>query len=121
MYRPLIININEKYLFGRRRNLTPESSEKIPCSGGNQTDDPPSYKDTRTTDLLQALWRAESKFNYYYASPKGPVSGLARHFREDNAREVCNERKQFPSTITFLMVCPLRMVLFIDIGPLPNA
>lgn len=27
---------------------------------------------------------------------------------------------KFPSTVTFLMVCPLRMVLFIDIRPLCN-
>ena len=48
-------------------------------------------------DLLQALWRAGSKLNYYYTSHKGPVSGtlVARHFHDENAGEVCNERKQF--------------------------
>ena len=52
LYRPPIINIKEKYLFGRRSNLTPESSEKFLALAGNRTDDPPSSN----SDALTPIW-----------------------------------------------------------------
>ena len=52
-----------------RRFLTLESSEKFRAPGENQTHDPPSSSsDALATELLDALWRAGSKFNYNYTS-----------------------------------------------------
>ena len=52
-----------------RRFLTLESSEKFRAAGENQTHDPPSSSsDALATELLDALWRAGSKFNYNYTS-----------------------------------------------------
>ena len=51
----------EHELFGGRRILTPESSEKFRAPGGP----PSSRSDDLTTELLEALWRAGSKFNNY--------------------------------------------------------
>ena len=49
--------------------LTPESSEKFRAPGENRTHDPPSSSaDALTTELLEALWRAGSKFKYNYTS-----------------------------------------------------
>ena len=48
--------------FGRRRILTPESSAPL---SENRTHGPPrSSSDALTTELLEALWRAGSKFSY---------------------------------------------------------
>ena len=52
-----------------RRFLTVESSEKFRAPGENQTHDPlSSSSDALATELLDALWRAGSKFNYNYTS-----------------------------------------------------
>ena len=52
-----------------RRFLTLESSEKFRAPGENQTHDPlSSSSDALATELLDALWRAGSKFNYNYTS-----------------------------------------------------
>ena len=52
-----------------RRFLTLESSEKFRAPGENQTHDPLSFSsDTLATELLDALWRAGSKFNHNYTS-----------------------------------------------------
>ena len=55
-------------LFGKRRILIPESSEKIPSSRWEYwTHDPSSSSlDAPTTEPLEALRQTGLKFNYYY-------------------------------------------------------
>ena len=50
--------------FGRRRILTPENSDKILNSGENRTHNHPSSTDAPATELVEALRRAGSKFDY---------------------------------------------------------
>ena len=60
--------------------LYQKAPEKIQAPGKNRTHDPSSFSsDAPTTELLEALWRAGSEFNYNYTSQRGPYRGVTRN------------------------------------------
>ena len=65
-----VFTLSNLYIIGRMENsYTRKVRKKIRAPGENRTyDRPSSCSDALTTQLLEALWRAGSKFNYNYTS-----------------------------------------------------
>ena len=60
--------------------LYQKAPKKIQAPGENRTHDPSSFSsDAPTTELLEALWRAGSEFNYNYTSQRGLYRGVTRN------------------------------------------
>ena len=56
--------------------LYQKAPKKIQAPGENRIHDPSSFSsDAPTTELLEALWRAGSEFNYDYTSQRGLYRG----------------------------------------------
>ena len=74
-----IVDLNTRYAINLEEGqfLYQKAQKKFWAAGDNQTDNPLSSSlDAPTTELLEALWWAGSKFNYNYTSHRGLHQGL---------------------------------------------